>query len=128
MQRIRSYGSRNQYPLGARPVLSRHRGSATGGDGGTRPPIFESAGIPPPIFRKIVGQIRRVFGFWYGLPSEENPGFAAAWSPSPHFHRRGGAPESALNIETFGWQPAVGTAALLAIVTRLVLYNGRAER
>ena len=33
----------------------RHRG-----DGGTRePPIFESAGIiPPPIFRKIVGQIR----------------------------------------------------------------------
>ena len=38
-------------------------------------------------------QIRWVFGFWYGLPSEENPGFAAAWSPSPHFHRRGGAPD-----------------------------------
>ena len=59
----------------------RHRGG--GGDGGTRPPIFESAGDNPPIFRNIVGQIRRVFGFWYGLPSEENPGFAAAWSPSP---------------------------------------------
>ena len=65
------------------------RGSATGG---TCLPIFESAGDNPPIFRKIVGQIRRVFGFWYGLPSEENSGFAAAWSPSAHFHRRGGAP------------------------------------
>ena len=65
-----------------------------GGTGGTRPPNFESAGDNPPIFRKIVGQIRWVFGFWYGLPSEENPGFAAAWSPSPpHFHRRGGAPD-----------------------------------
>ena len=29
-----------------------------GGDGGTRPPNFESAGDNPPIFRKIVGQIR----------------------------------------------------------------------
>ena len=29
-----------------------------GGDGGTRPPIFESVGDNPPIFRKIVGQIR----------------------------------------------------------------------
>ena len=62
------------------------RGSATGGDGGGRvPPILRVRGIIPPIFRKIVGQIRWVFGFWYGLPSEENPGFAAAWSPSPPF-------------------------------------------
>ena len=58
----------------------RHRG-----DGGDASPIFESAGDNPPIFRKIVGQIRLVFGFWYGLPSEENPGFPAAWSPSPIF-------------------------------------------
>ena len=29
-----------------------------GGTGGTRPPNFESAGDNPPIFRKIVGQIR----------------------------------------------------------------------
>ena len=71
-----------------------------GGRGGRVPPILRVRGIiPPPIFRKIVGQIRLVFGFWYGLPSEENPGFAAAWSPSPPFssawrspctnHRRG---------------------------------------
>ena len=46
-----------------------------------------------------MGQIRRVFGFWYVLPSEENPGFAAAWSPSPHFHRRGGAPDRYHNLE-----------------------------
>ena len=65
----------------------RHRG-----DGGDASPHFWECGDNPPIFRKIVGQIRWVFGFWYGLPSEENPGFAAAWSPSPHFHRRGGAP------------------------------------
>ena len=64
----------------------RPRGSATGGDGGdASPPILRGRGIIPPIFRKIVGQIRWVFGFWYGLSSEENPGFAAAWSPSPPF-------------------------------------------
>ena len=45
-----------------------------------------------------MGQIRRVFGFWYGLPSEENPGFAVAWSPSPHFHRRGGAPVNVVHV------------------------------
>ena len=56
-----------------------------GGRGGRVPPFLRVRGIMPPIFRKIVGQIRWVFGFWYGLPSEENLGFAAARSPSPPF-------------------------------------------
>ena len=40
-------------------VCGKNRGSATGGTGGRVLPIFESAGDnPPPIFRKIVDQIR----------------------------------------------------------------------
>ena len=62
--------------------VPRSSGSATGGGGtgGTRPPIFESAGDNPPIFRKIVGQIRWVFGFWYGLPLKK---ILASLPPGP---------------------------------------------
>ena len=66
----------------------RHRG----GRGGCVPPFLRVRGIIPPIFRKIVGQIRWVFGFWYGLPSEEILASLPPGPRPPHFHRRGGAP------------------------------------
>ena len=85
-----------------------------GGRGGRVPPNFESAGDNPPIFRKIVGQIRWVFGFWYGLSSEENPGFAAAWSPSPPF--------------SSAWRSPCGRDKTLIIRHRAGSYSVRYER
>ena len=68
------------------------RASVTRGTGGgDASPIFESAGITS-NFQENSGP--KPLSFWflvenifilYFLPSEENPGFAAAWSPSPPF-------------------------------------------
>ena len=66
----------------------RHRG----GRGGRVPPFLRVPGIIPPIFRKIVGQIRWVSGFWYELPSEKILASLPPGPRPPHFHRRGGAP------------------------------------
>ena len=109
----------------------RHRGT-----GGTRPPpIFESAGDNPPHFQENSGPNPLSFRlFLYGLPSEENPGFTAAWSPSPHFHRRGGAPahrgtflESAhRGGPTYQiWGKSKYPADSFTKVTRLVTRKGR---
>ena len=61
------------------------RGSATGGTGGTRPPIFESAGDNPPHFQENSGPNPLSFRFLVWVTLWKNPGFAAAWSPSPPF-------------------------------------------
>ena len=86
MLRVHNDKSCEKYSAGAPPQGGGWRGGETS-------PIFERAGDNPPIFRKIVGQIRLSFQVF---------NMACLWQKSwircrlvpvpPHFHRRGGAP------------------------------------